>query len=98
MLHQLNINGIRGKQTELATFLKKNKINIAKLQETKLDAKAKEPKIPGYMLIRETGTLIHWHRVEFNTNVEFCTFGDGKKWADRISIAIAIEAMNPIFV
>ena len=50
---QWNCNGIRGALTGLITYLHDNDVKVACLQETKLTPRAKDPKIPGYALLRK---------------------------------------------
>ena len=51
-LMQWNANGISGKITELRTFLHSNNVNIAAIQETKLNNKSKPLKTPGWAAVR----------------------------------------------
>ena len=50
---QWNCNGIRGALTGLTTYLRNNDVKVACLQETKLTPRVKDPKIPGYALLRK---------------------------------------------
>ncbi|XP_029655350.1 uncharacterized protein LOC115229065 [Octopus sinensis] len=48
----LNIDGIRGKTAELASFLEENRIDICLLQETKLSKRIPTPLFAGYDALR----------------------------------------------
>ena len=50
-LMQWYTNGISGKITELRTFLHRNNVNIAAIQETKLTNKTKPLKTPGWAAV-----------------------------------------------
>ena len=50
---QLNIDAISAKKQELKGFLKKHDISIALIQETKMITKDRDPKLPGYTIIRK---------------------------------------------
>ena len=49
---QFNCNGIKGKLTELLTWMTKEDIKIAAIQETKLNKNSKLSDTPGYTLVR----------------------------------------------
>ena len=52
-LLQLNVNGIKNKQIELASYLFDQDITVAAIQETKLRPGQKDPKLSGYTIIRQ---------------------------------------------
>ena len=52
-LMQININGIRNKCQELVTLLHENQIDVAAIQETKLEPGSADPPTPGYAIFRE---------------------------------------------
>ena len=49
---QLNANGIRNKLNELGILLKRDKVKIAMIQESKLSSKSKIPYIQNYTTVR----------------------------------------------
>ena len=50
---QLNINGLRNKTSELSCILAEYQIDVAMIQETKLDQSTRDPSIPGYSMVRK---------------------------------------------
>jgi hypothetical protein len=50
---QININGIQNKSLELQYLLNNQNIDIAVIQETKLNPTAKAPVIPNYSYLRQ---------------------------------------------
>ena len=50
---QLNINGLRNKTSELSCILAEYQIDVALIQETKLDQITRDPSIPGYSMVRK---------------------------------------------
>ena len=59
-LLQLNICGWRKHQPALERLLQEEKIDVAVLQETKLTASTRTPKVPGFTILRQDRTI---HRV-----------------------------------
>ena len=50
---QLIINGLRNKTSELSCILAEYQIDVAMIQETKLDQSTRDPSIPGYSMVRK---------------------------------------------
>ena len=50
---QLNVDSLKAKVVELRELLKKEKVDVFLLQETKLRRKEKTPQFPGYSIYRK---------------------------------------------
>ena len=61
---QWNADAISTKQDELRVFMKENGVDIFLIQETKLVAKDKTPKFPGYTVLRRD--RLQWKGKENN--------------------------------
>jgi hypothetical protein len=102
---QFNCNGVKNSLAELNNFLQVHKIKVACLQETRLSDKAKDPKFPGYTLLRKdrpvgngggVAILVH-HSINF-IPLDTSTLLPGDAIVELQGISTTINALRSTFL